>query len=260
MSFKSLTKEIKPNFNNETSYSFLTFYNTHLKTSIQEGKLQKSSQTFAPSSLRCKRKNWFRLRGVEPDLIKDVDLTLEFTAQVGTSCHEVIQANLQQFLGDDWIDVESYLKTLKDGGKLEYDYEIYKSGFETMVYFPEIPIKFACDGILRWKGKIYLLEIKTCEYNSFSRLNAVKSEHLPQIYCYSSLMQIPNVLTLYQERMYGEIKCFEKIVNINDTEYVFNTFKEVKQAVEDNIAPERLPSGDKWCKNCEYKIKCKQWG
>ena len=30
--------------------------------------------------------------------------------------------------------------------------------------------------------------------------------------------------------------------------------------VDAQVAPSRLPRGDKWCTNCPYTVKCKEWG
>ena len=64
------------------------------------------------SYIRCRRISWFRLRGVLPDKDEAPDLTLNFTADIGTACHKIIQSNLSEMYGDNWIDVEDYLSEL----------------------------------------------------------------------------------------------------------------------------------------------------
>ena len=207
--------------------------------------------------MRCKRISWFRLRGVQPDIDSNPDLTLNFAADIGTACHRIIQENLIDQLGSDWISVEDYLKELNPN----YSYKVEQSGFETQVEIEDPPIKFACDGILRINGEYYLLEIKSSEYSSFNDLTEPKSQHVDQIRCYSALLHLPRVLVLYIDRQYGSFKCFEIEVTTDEMTNVWNYFKEIQQLAKAMIAPPRLPKGDSWCtsSHCLYYKKCQEW-
>ena len=259
MAFRSADLERVASFNSATSSKFLSRYDEFRSSQIKQHAEKPKSQAFAPSQLRCKRLSWFRLRGVEPDEITTPDLGLNFSAEVGTACHEIIQSNLQQMYGEDWIDVKWYLENVL---KPTYEYTVQQSGYESLIHIQNPPIRFACDGIIRIDGVYYLLEIKTSEFSSFQKLSDPKPQHIDQIKCYSTLLGLPNVLVMYQDRMYGGIKVFEKKYTQADHNEVWRMFEDVMRAVETHLAPPRLPSNDPWCTNsnmCPYRTKCSQY-
>ena len=85
-------------------------------------------------------------------------------------------------------------------------------------------------------------------------------QHIDQIKCYCSLLEINNALVLYQDRVYGETKCFEIYVQDYEMKQIFDRMNTVLDYVDKNIAPPKLISSDNWCKYCKYNQKCKQWG
>lgn len=255
--FKPIESIHLARFNSANSSDFLDFYENAVDEVILEGEKETPSRTFAPSQIRCKRVSWFRLRGVEPEQETKVDRTLNFTAQVGTACHQTIQQILSNKLKADWIDVETYLKEYKP----TYKYTCEKHGYETRIeIFEPVPIKFAPDGIIFWKGKYWLLEIKTSEYASFDKLTDPKPQHIDQIKCYATLLGIHNVLVLYQDRMYGNLKCYEVNITDDDMKQIWDMFNEVMDCVAKNVAPPK-PANTKYCtpNYCRYCSKCKEW-
>lgn len=258
MAFRTVDFRHLAKFNSANSSDFIDLYEKIVEDNILQKASEPSSRTFAPSSIRCKRKSWFRLRGVEPDQPKSADRVLNFTADLGTACHEVIQSNLKAYLREAWIDVAEYLKQFP----IPYEYEVTAHNLETRVKILNPPIRFACDGIIFWKGKYWLLEIKTCDHSSFVDLTDPKPQHIDQIKCYSSLLNISNVLVLYQDRQYGDLKCYELTVSESEMQAVKDDFQYVMDMVEANLAPEGLPKGDGWCTpgQCPYYKKCKSWG
>lgn len=256
MAFRQINFEHLAKFNSEASSTLITRYTEQIIDNIRAESAKVKSCTFAPSSIRCDRKQWFRLRGTEPDFLAEPDLVMTHTAVVGSALHENIQTVLEQSFGDDWIDVESFLKE----NPIPYEYSLIKRGHETLVIIPDIPIKFACDGILRINGKYYLLEIKSSEYSSWDALTTSKEHHLDQIKTYCTVLNISNVLTLYIDRQYGDVKSYEHTISAADMQSIRNKIEHIKFMVEANLAPDKLPQGDYMCLNCEYKKKCKEWG
>lgn len=258
MVFKPVESERLARFNSNNSSDFLDMYERAIDESILDGELHTPSRTFAPSQVRCKRISWFRLRGTPSEQETRVDRTLNFTAAIGTACHQNIQYLVSKKLGAGWIDPEEYLKSQN----FSYKYNCTKNGYETQIeIFDPVPIKFAPDGIIFWKDKYWLLEIKTSEYSSFDKLTAPKPQHVDQIKCYATLLGIHNVLVLYQDRMYGGLKCYEVTVTDWDMQQTWAMFKDVQNCVSNNIAPEKLPAGDSWCSpsRCRYYNVCKEW-
>jgi len=244
-------------FNSATSSKLIDLYETALDEQIIEESARPRSQTFAPSSIRCPRISWFRLRGVQPNKVRKPDKMLNFTAVVGSACHEMIQGALSKKLGCDWIEIADHLEELKP----RYKYEVEKSGYETRVSIESPPIRFAVDGVLRLNNQKYLLEIKSSEYSSWSNLSDPKPHHVDQVRCYASLLNLEHVLMIYIDRQYGDIKCFEVTVSSEERQQIWNMFQYVQNMVDANLAPDKLPPGDSWCNPsmCNYYEKCKQW-
>ena len=245
-------------YNSLASQEFLKLYEEFLDASIQEAHDHVPSKTFAPSSFRCPRLSWFRLRGVTPDSISVPDKTMDFIARIGTACHEYIQKDLKELFQENWIPVSEYLKKFP----INHEYKLTENGLETQIEFLDIPIRFACDGIIYYKGQYYLLEIKTSEFSTFKDMYKTKDEHIDQIRCYAALLNISHVLVLYQERQYGALKCYELTISDTDKSAVYRLMDYVLEMVDANLPPERLPSGDAWCSSsrCKYYKKCKEWG
>ncbi len=259
MSFRASNIGNISRFNSAVSCNLLDMYENHVNKKISEKNNEPASRTFAPSGFRCKRKMWFRLRGTQPDKISKPDSILQFTADVGTACHRIIQKNLENLLQENWINVEQYLNQ-----NCKFNFSVRKDpeSDETQVEIFDLPVRFACDGIIRLDNKYYLLEIKSSDRNSFQDMTDAKSEHIDQVKCYSALINIEDVIFLYIDRAYGEMKCYQYKISEFDREKVISDMKYVMQCVETNIPPDPLPSGDKWCSSnyCPYYAKCKEWG
>lgn len=245
-------------FNSDSSAKLLTAYEKIIESEIQKDSMQVKHRTFAPSMFRCDRVNWFRLRGTQPDVIQVPDKALDFTAKIGTACHHIIQSRLSEYLGADWLDVAEWLETHRPSST----YTVEKSGYETLVEFQDPPVRFACDGLIRFNGKVYLLEIKSSEYTSFDNLTGPKEKHIDQVKCYASLLNVQDVLFMYIDRQYGGVKCFEMHINELQMKQVRDRMARVMELVEANIAPDGLPKGDPDCSSnmCPYFKVCKQWG
>lgn len=258
MAFRQANFARLAKFNSLASNQLYSQYEAFRKQKVVDKSLEPKSRVFVPSSMRCKRKSWFRLRGVLCDTLSNPDMTLEFTAEVGTACHQVIQRNLSEMLGNHWVSVADYLST----HPIAYAYELQENGFETKVSVISPPMHFSCDGIIEMGGVFYLLEIKTCDHNTFENLSDVKDIHKDQANAYSTMLGIPNVLFMYQSRLTGEIKVFEYSVSSLQQQEVLDSMKEIQKLADMSIAPDKL--GTAWndyvCRNCEYSKKCREWG
>lgn len=243
-------------FNTATSGDFIYAYEKIIDDEIAASAARPKHQSFAPSQMRCDRISWFRLRGVQPDKIKAPDRTLDFSAKVGTACHEIIQNRLAHCSDVEWLSPNQFLSDQS------YDFSYDKNGYEYQIEIRHpFPIRFACDGIIRFQGKIYLLEIKTSEFSSFQDLIEPKPKHMDQIKCYATLLDVSNVLVLYVDRQYGGLKCFEIVITQAEKDAMIAKMQHVMDCVESFIAPEGLPKGDPDCNPnmCPYYAKCKEW-
>jgi CRISPR/Cas system-associated exonuclease Cas4 (RecB family) len=248
-------------FNSAASSELLSLYQNFVVQKIIDDKKEKPEEVFRPSSFRCDRMCWFRIRGVEPDTIQNPDPVLQFKANLGTACHEVIQQNMIEVLDKNWIDPEEYLKhnpVSWKGKELQFTFE--RKGLETRIKVADPPFQFSCDGIIHWNDKLHLFEIKTIEFSSFEELTDPREDHIDQVKCYATLLNLSSVLFIYQERSYGGIKCYELQITDIDKKNVMEKVERIMLMKEQNLAPDKLPSGDILCSNCQYKKKCREWG
>jgi hypothetical protein len=260
MAFRSLNADAVARFNSTNSAKFIDAYDKFVCDKIVKERSRTPHTTFAPSQLRCNRRSWFRIRGVAPDTMPNPDRALQFTADIGTAIHRLVQSNLQEIYGDCWVPLEDYMKLLNP----EYTYTCTPAP-DSLEYFLDIekpPVRCAVDGILKIDNEYYLFELKTIEGSSFQDLTGPKQEHIDQLYAYSTLLNLTHVLIVYVDRQYGGMKCYE----LKIPEYIHRETWErmdyVMEMVDKNLAPEGLPSGDKWCtpNYCPYYKKCKEYG
>lgn len=258
--FKQVDAKRLARFNSDLSCKLLSEYESQIKDDIVIASAQKPSKTIAPSSFRCERKSWFRLKGAEPDIIRSPDATSKFIADVGTVCHRTIQRTLKQRLKSNWIDVGEYLSSHLSEYPTSCEFD--EDSGETLVSVTCPPIRFACDGLLKLYEQYVLLEIKTCESSTWSELTAPRDEHIDQVKLYSKILGVRTVLFLYVDRQYGQCKCYEVNITNSDIEYVTKKLNRILDFVDRNLAPEGLPAGDKWCNEnyCQYYHKCKAYG
>ena len=261
MAFFSIDPASSVAFNSDVGHQFLLKYQSHVDKEIREQNERVSSKTFAPSSFRCDRKSWFRLRGTEPDTNQPVDRSMAFMAMLGTACHQSIQSTLIRMAESDpdfeWISVPDYLAEHPLPGK----YTVTQNGYESQIELIEpFPIKFACDGIVRWKGVYYLLEIKTAEHSSFVSLTGCKPHHADQVTLYATIFNIADVLMIYQDRQYGDLNVYTYKIKEYQRTDITRRLSNVMDHVASNIAPDPLPRGDLFCSGCNYAHKCAQWG
>lgn len=266
MAFQKANLSRLVKFNSDASCALVNIYEDEVKKEIAENNKNYCYRTFSPSSFRCERVQWFRLRGVEPETPSRPDLSLNFTAKLGTACHEIIQMRLIKALGADWIAVPDYLKE----HPIPYEYELSHDDndirpggdFETRITISDPPIRLSCDGILRILGEYYLLEIKSSELKSFDKLTEPKPQHVEQAKTYGVLLGLHKVLFMYIDRQFGGIKVFEMSITEHDRRYVRSKMGRVMRAVEANVAPSPLQTRHIECSpnTCPYYKKCLEWG
>lgn len=176
----------------------------------------------------------------------------------GSWRHETIQNYLikmsEEGYGDlEWIDPEEYVKS----NNLE---ELYgtvvkqRVGNEVKLFNKKYQMSFMCDGIVRFKGKIYILEIKTTASFIFSKLEDARPEHKIQATCYSMCLGIDDILFVYEDRGVLSHKGFHYKVSDSDKLLVANKIANCEEYLNNKELPEK--EKDK-CKYCAYKQQCR---
>lgn len=253
--FRAMNAPALAKFNSTRSMNFVDAIESMIDSEIVAENSEPKHRTFAPSSFRCPRISWFRIKGVQPDTIESPDRNLKFYADMGTACHEMLQSYISKM--DCWYPVDKFLKD----NPIDYTYTYESSGYETKFDITSpYPIRFACDGILKL-DETCLLEIKSCNTQSFTDLTDPKPHHLDQVKCYCTILNLRRVIFIYIDRTFGDIKSYDIKISENDIDEVQKRLDSVMWSVEYNIAPDKLPKGDSWCTSnmCPYYKRCKEW-
>lgn len=243
--FKTPTEEI--------ASDFLFWLETTIQNEAKSTKKTKSKY-YKPSSLNCLRMMYFyrTLTTVEDTNRKASSVGVLHS---GEDRHLRIQKAITSMKNNgfdcEWVDVEEYIKEQKITN-LEV---ISRKEFETTVYNKELDMLFLCDGIVKIKGKYYLIEIKTENSISFYNRKTVADEHKHQATCYSISFNINNVIFIYENRDVCSKKVFLFTVKQELKDEVIGLIERCNKAVEDNCIPPRIEC--KSCNYCDYKKYCK---
>lgn len=232
-----------------------------LKHSIEktdEKNRRKPSQTYKPSSMNCIRSMYYQVMGAEPDPASS-SYCMVGICNSGTDIHERVQQYVTDMKDNgidcEYIDVADYIKSRG----LDYLDVVSKNGMETKLYHKTLNMSFMCDGIIRYKGHYYVLEIKTEVSFKWQNRDGVDPKHYKQGTAYSVALQLPEVIFLYISRDVLDMKA-----------YMFKPTKEMQQDFVGTITecdgyvqrmvcppkPEELPK--KTCEYCSYKTLCKK--
>lgn len=228
---------------------------------------RKGSNFYKPSSMNCDRNMYYTAKGTEPDDVLPSYSSVRIT-ESGTSSHEKIQYYVSKMrekgFDCDWIDPDWYVKVkglkhlriqdeefCKEFG-LEYHEE---KTFETKFFDTRYRLSFMCDGIIRYRGKYYILEIKTeTDYKNMDRKSA-DEKHRNQSVCYSLTLGIEDIMWLYESRNICNLKAFHTIVTEKEKEDMVMRIEYVDDCVRNNIIPPKA-SNPKTCEYCPYKGTC----
>lgn len=234
-----------------------------LKSSIERQEVKnarKPSQTYKPSSLHCIRNMYYQVIGAEAcgersssDLIG--------ICESGTDRHERIQRAVASMSenGIDclYVNVGDFVKI----HNLDDIEVVSQQGMETKLFHKRLNMSFLCDGIIRYKGVYYILEIKTETNNKFWDRGGVNPDHILQGTAYSEAFGIDDVLFLYECRD----NCAKKTFMLHVTDEMRQALVDKINLCNAHVEKEVVPSkpndlSKKVCAYCNYSERCKQDG
>lgn len=227
---------------------------------------RKPSKSYKPSSMNCARNMYFQIMGAEVDSIV-TDPNMIRVTECGTASHEKIQYYVSKMkeLGIDceWVDVESYLEQEdKKANSLNLPLSktkvISKKEYETKCYNERFNLSFMCDGIIKYKGEYYILEIKTETDEKGVYRTGPDEKHRRQSICYSLCLGIDKILWYYEERNYCVGKAFISEIKPTDKLEIIELIDTVDQAVASQTPPPKTDQ-KRICYYCPYKQECKKW-
>lgn len=235
-----------------------------LKASIEkQHSLEKRtpSKSYKPSSMACIRNMYFQVVGAEADEGRS-NACLVGIVQSGSSRHDHLQESITKMkdfgIDCEYIDVEKFVKMRK----LHYLEIVKKQGFETKLYHKDLNMSFLCDGIIKYKGQYYILEIKTETIYKWQSRDGVAEEHIAQGTAYATCFGINQVLFLYENRDNCDKKGY--ILEITDDmkyDFIISKIEECDRYVSRLIPPPKPEdAGSKLCQYCNYKTECRKAG
>lgn len=227
----------------------------------QEPVMTKPSPYYKPSGMDCIRAMFYTRVGAEVD---QGEATTDYSGQgiceSGTDRHLRLQSWICRMksrgIDCEYYDVESYLK-LKGITDVKV---ISKNGMETKCRHEGLKLSFMTDGILKYKGEWYILEIKTEIARKWYNRTDVEYSHRRQAACYSLAFHIDKIIFLYENRDMLNLKSYlfettPEMIN----ELVVDRINECEGYVQRGIAPPKPESG-KACQWCCYKQRCHKDG
>ena len=224
------------------------------------------SKWYKPSSLVCMRQMYFTRTQAELD-----PQTTEYTgigmADTGTRRHEAIQEVLLRMkeFGYDWeyVDVSSYLAMKQKEGKCTNVVIKGTSGVETALFDKTLQTSFRCDGIIKKLSteEYFLFEFKNQVSFKYNNKECVDAEHIDQVTCYCTSLDLDKAFVLYENRDTCNLECPE-IFEVTDKmkqELCIDKIMTCEQYVERLIPPPKHET-TKPCRWCRYKGICRKVG
>lgn len=254
---RNLAKMVQSAQTNSVANSFVSDLNYSIEQDNKRDYIP--SKSYKPSGLGgCERSLYYELTGVKPDK-EPPDANLTGICESGTDRHETIQDYIMNMKSNgidcEWLDVGKYLhnKGIHDPAVLS------NQGNETKLFSKKYNMRFLCDGLIRYKGEIYILEIKTESTHKYDRHQEPWPEHIIQATCYAMNLKVNKVLFLYENRDCCTKKAFLVTVTNDMIKRVEDIIERVNSAIDDEKIPPRCENASK-CAYCKYKTQCKKDG
>ena len=222
---------------------------------------RKPSNTYKPSSLHCIRNMYFQITGAQGEGDRATS-ELVGICESGTDRHERIQdavAHMKDIGIDcEYLNVGDYVMNKQSQGQL-LDLDVVSQQVnETKLFNKKLNMSFLCDGIIKYKGHYYILEIKTETSNKFWDRKDVNPDHVLQGTAYALNFDINKVLFLYECRDNCSKKAFMLTVSDDMKMDLVGKITECDDYVSRfEVPPKPIDISNKACAYCAYKNLCK---
>lgn len=234
-----------------------------LKRSIEltnDKSIREPSRTYKPSSMTCIRNMYYQVTGQAQDP-QASNYTLVGICNAGTDIHERVQKYVADMVNNDidceYIDVAEFVKQRG----LDYLEVVEKKGMETKLYNKTLNMSFLCDGIIRYRGKYYILELKTESSYKWQGRKGVDPKHYAQGTAYSLMFKIDEVMFVYISRDILDMKAFMfKPTDEMRGELVNKILECDNYATEGKVPPKPDDVPKSSCEYCAYRSTCRMEG
>lgn len=238
--------------------SFLNDLNKSTEMDNDKNK-REPSQSYKPSSMNCIRNMWYQVTG-HPQEPSAIDYAGIGICDSGTDIHERTQRSVAGMLENgfdcEYVNVADFVRN-RNLNYLEIKGQ-NPAGTETKLYHKDLNMSFLCDGIIKYRGAYYILELKTEAGFKWNARKGVDPKHYAQGTAYSIAFGLDNVIFVYISRDVLSRKA-----------YMFTPTNEMKEELIGKITncdsyivknelppkPDELPKGT--CGYCAYYNACK---
>ena len=230
-----------------------------LKRSIEMDDVKgrkKPSQSYKPSGMNCIRSMYYQMTGAEIENTS-AGYCMVGICNSGTDTHLRIQNYVEGMKknGFDckYIDAEVFATT-RDLTDLEV---IEHCGMETKFNHKVLKMHFLTDGIIRYKGKYYILEIKTELGAKWRERTGVDPKHYKQATAYSVSFKLDGVIFLYISRDTLDMKAYMYAPTDEEKQDFVGLIDTCEQYVaKKECPPKPAEMNDRTCRYCGYKKIC----
>ena len=215
------------------------------------------SKTYKPSSMNCIRNMYYQVTG-HPQDPQASNYTLVGICNAGTDIHERIQKYVADMKNNgidcEYINVADYVKQRG----LDYLEIVEQKGMETKLYHKTLNISFLCDGIIRYKNRYYILELKTESTYKWQGRKGVDPKHYAQGTAYSLAFKIDKVIFVYISRDILDMKTFMFEPTDEMRNDLVNKILECDNYVSENkVPPKPIDVPKSSCEYCNFRLSCR---
>lgn len=234
-----------------------------LKRSIEltaKKEARQPSKSYKPSGMNCIRSMYYQVIGAE--CVDEPNFTNVGICNSGSDIHERVQQAVLDMKDNgmdcEYINVAEYVwsRDIPDIQIIEEpDFDSGK--FETKLYNTKYNISFLCDGIIRYKSKYYILELKTEASFKWQSRSGVDPKHYKQAIAYSFNLLLDDVVFVYINRDVLDMKAYMFNVDGDMRKALLDLINECQGYVDRQIVPPKPEDLSKYaCKYCGYKALC----
>jgi len=239
-----------------------------LKRSIEltdEKNHELGSQSYKPSGMNCIRQSYYVITGAESD-VSSSSSNLVGICENGSDRHQRIQDAVLHMKDNDmdceYINVADFVK------QRELDYldivkepDFENGEYETKLYHKSLNMSFLCDGIIKYRGHYYILEIKTEMSTKWMYRKGVDASHYHQATAYSIAFGINQVIFLYENRDTLDKKAYMFNVSDDMKQELIGYIEECDSYIKKlKVPPKPVEVAKKTCDYCSYRSKCMRDG
>lgn len=220
------------------------------------------SLTYKPSGMQCIRAMYYQVSGKEPD-VQGSTYCLVGICNSGSDIHQRVQQSVldmrENGIDCEYINVAEYVRSRNlDYLDIVKEPNFEAGDYETKLFNKTLNMSFLCDGIIKYQGKYYILELKTEASFKWQNRTGVDDKHYHQAVAYALNFNIDDVLFVYINRDVLDMKAYMFHVTDDMKQDLVGLIEECDGYVKRMIAPPKPELPKKICAYCSYKERCQK--